>query len=84
MSHSLVYVLGQNDESLVPTKNFGYIRKLLKRKKAKVVTTAPFTIKLLYKPKPGKRKNQLSLRVILIAKILRLIYNVSTNKLDVC
>ena len=35
----------------MPTKRFGKVRRLLRDKKAKVVRSCPFTIKLLYEPK---------------------------------
>ena len=34
----------------MPTSRFGKVRRLLKNKKAKVVSRCPFTIKLLYEP----------------------------------
>ena len=44
----VVYVLNKDDKPLMPTKRFGKVRKMLKNKKAKVVCTKPFTIKLLF------------------------------------
>ena len=47
----LVYVLDKNGQPLMPTQRFSKVRRLLKEKKAKVVRSCPFTIKLLYEPK---------------------------------
>ena len=44
----MVYVLNQNGQPLMPTKNHAKVRVLLKHKKAKVVKRCPFTIQLLY------------------------------------
>ena len=44
----MVYVLNQNGQPLMPTKNHAKIRVLLKQGKAKVVNKCPFTIQLLY------------------------------------
>lgn len=44
----VVYVLNKDDKPLMPTKRFGKVRRMLKNKKAKVVCTKPFTIKLLF------------------------------------
>ena len=44
----LVYVLDKNGQPLMPTHNGAKVRVLLKRKRAKVVSKCPFTIKLLY------------------------------------
>ena len=46
-----VCVLDLNGERMMPTKQFGKVRRLLKAKLAKVVTCKPFTIKLLYQTK---------------------------------
>ena len=43
-----VYVISENNEPLMPTKRFGNVRRMLKEKRAKVVQTKPFTIKLLF------------------------------------
>lgn len=43
-----VYVISKNGNALMPTHRFAHIRILLKKKKAKVVKTKPFTIQLLY------------------------------------
>ena len=45
------YVLDINGSPLMPMHNFKKVRKLLKEKKAKVVSREPFVIKLLYEPK---------------------------------
>ena len=44
----MVYVLNQNGQPVMPTKNHAKVRILLKNKKAKVVKRCPFTIQLLY------------------------------------
>lgn len=45
-----VYVISKDGQPLMPTIRFGKVRRLLKNKKAKVVSRCPFTIKLLYEP----------------------------------
>lgn len=45
------YVLDINGSPLMPMHNFKKARKLLKEKKAKVISREPFTIKLLYETK---------------------------------
>ena len=45
-----VYVLDMNGQPLMPTRRFGKVRRLLRDKKAKVVRSCPFTIRLLYEP----------------------------------
>ena len=45
-----VYVISKDGQPLMPTTRFGKVRRLLKNKKAKVVRSCPFTIKLLYEP----------------------------------
>ena len=45
-----VYVLDMNGQPLMPTSRFGKVRRMLRDKKAKVVKSCPFTIKLLYEP----------------------------------
>lgn len=45
-----VYVLDKNGQPLMPTVRFGKVRRLLRDKKAKVVNSCPFTIRLLYEP----------------------------------
>ena len=45
-----VYVISKDGQPLMPTSRFGRVRRLLKTKKAKVVRSCPFTIKLLYEP----------------------------------
>lgn len=46
-----VYVLDMNGQPLMPTQRFGKVRRLLRDRKAKVVRSCPFTIRLLYEPK---------------------------------
>ena len=45
-----VYVISKDGQPLMPTSRFDKVRRLLKNKKAKVVSRCPFTIKLLYEP----------------------------------
>lgn len=45
-----VYVISKDGQPLMPTDRVGKVRRLLKNKKAKVVSRCPFTIKLLYEP----------------------------------
>lgn len=45
----MVYVLAHNGSPLMPTENHGYVRKLLSSRKAVVVQTKPFTIRLKYR-----------------------------------
>ena len=45
-----VYVISKDGQPLMPTSRFGKVRRLLKNKKAEVVSRCPFTIKLLYEP----------------------------------
>lgn len=45
-----VYVTSKDGQPLMPTSRFGKVRRLLKNKKAKVIRSCPFTIKLLYEP----------------------------------
>ena len=44
----MVYVLSVSGEPLMPTERRGKVRRLLKDKKAKVVSRKPFAIRLLY------------------------------------
>lgn len=44
----MIYVLNQNGQPLMPTKNHAKVRILLKSKKAKVIRRCPFTIQLAY------------------------------------
>ena len=46
-----VYVISKDGQPLMPTSRFGKVRRLLRGKKAKVISRCPFTIKLLYEPK---------------------------------
>ena len=45
---ALVYVLDQRGNPLMPTSRCGHVRRLLKTKKAVVIKTKPFTIRLKY------------------------------------
>ena len=45
-----VYVISKTGQPLMPTTRFGKVRRLLRDKKAKVVRSCPFTIKLRYEP----------------------------------
>ena len=45
-----VYVISKDGQPLMPTSRFGKIRRLLRDKKAKVIRSRPFIIKLLYEP----------------------------------
>ena len=45
-----VYVLDKNGQPLMPTSRFGKVRRMLRDKKAKVVRSCPFTIRLFYEP----------------------------------
>lgn len=44
----MVYVISKTGKALMPTENHAKVRILLKQKKAKVIQSKPFTIKLLY------------------------------------
>ena len=44
----MVYVLSRSGKPLMPTERHGKVRRLLKEKKAEVVSRKPFTIRLLY------------------------------------
>lgn len=44
----MVYVLNKDGQPLMPTEKHGYVRRLLKAGRAKVVSVKPFTIRLLY------------------------------------
>ncbi|MGF6375049.1 hypothetical protein M2140_000083 [Clostridiales Family XIII bacterium PM5-7] len=44
----MVYIISKDGEPLMPTKRQGKVRRLLKNKKAKVISRCPFTIQLLY------------------------------------
>ena len=46
-----VYVVDKDKIPLMPTTRFGKVRRLLKEKKAKVISSKPFVIQLLYEPK---------------------------------
>ena len=57
-----VYLLDVNGNPLMPCHNGGFIRKLLKQGKAKVVRSCPFTIQLSYEVR-NKHKQNISLGV---------------------
>ena len=44
----MVRVISKNGKQLMPTKRYGKVRRMLKEKKAIVVSKKPFTIKLLF------------------------------------
>ena len=44
----MVYVLNQDGQPIMPTRNHAKVRVLLKNNKAKVICRCPFTIQLLY------------------------------------
>ena len=46
-----VYIISKDGQPLMPTTRFGKVHRLLRDKKAKVIRSCPFTIKLLYEPK---------------------------------
>ena len=46
----MVYVIDNEGKPLIPTKRYGKVKWLLRRKQAKVVKRSPFTIQLLYEP----------------------------------
>lgn len=45
---TIVYVINQNGQPLMPTVRHGKVRRLLKDGKAKVISKCPFIIQLLY------------------------------------
>lgn len=45
---SVVYILSKDGKPLMPTTRCGHVRVLLKTKKARVVQTVPFVIRLNY------------------------------------
>jgi len=53
----MVYVLNKDGKPLMPSIRHGKIRRMLKEKKAVVVKTTPFTVKLLYTPKTNVIQN---------------------------
>lgn len=48
---STIYVLNKDGKPLMPTTRGGHVRHLLKERKARVVQSKPFTIRLLYEVK---------------------------------
>ena len=57
----MVYVLNQNGQPLMPTKNHAKVRILLRQGKAKVVKKCPFTIQLLYSSTNYRQKATLGI-----------------------
>ena len=47
----MIYVLDKDGSPLMPTEKHGYVRRLLKKGKARVESLRPFTIRLLYEVK---------------------------------
>lgn len=45
----LVYVISKDGQPLMPTRRFGKVRRMLRDKKARVVSRCPFVIQLLYR-----------------------------------
>ena len=52
----MVYVQDIDGKPMMPTTRYGKVRQLLKDKKAVVVNTCPFTIKLMYKTSDYKQE----------------------------
>ena len=46
----MVYIIDKEGRPLMPTKRYGKVKWLLRRKQAKIVKRSPFTIQLLYEP----------------------------------
>ncbi len=46
----MVYVIAKDGTPLMPTERHGKVKWLLRKKKAKVESACPFTIRLLYEP----------------------------------
>lgn len=44
----MVYIINHNGQPLMPTTRHGFVRRVLKEEKAKVIRRCPFTIQLLY------------------------------------
>lgn len=44
----MVYIINQNGQPLMPTARHGFVRRMLKEKRAKIIRRCPFTIQLLY------------------------------------
>lgn len=51
-----VYVLDQEGRPLMPTSRFRKVRRMLKAGQARAVSTLPFTIQLMYRPKTQERQ----------------------------
>ena len=56
MQH-FVYVLDMDGKPLMPTRRFGKVRRMLRSGAACVITSAPFTIRLLYRPATNSVQN---------------------------
>ena len=52
----MVYVQDIDGKPMMPTTRHGKVRQLLKDKKAVVINTCPFTIKLMYKTSDYKQE----------------------------
>ena len=52
----MVYIISKQGKKLMPTNRHGKVRRLLKQKKAKVISRNPFTIQLLYDTKGYTQK----------------------------
>lgn len=52
-----VYVLNTSGMPLMPTTRYGKVRRMLKSGKATVVSTKPFTIRLLYEPETNIKQS---------------------------
>ena len=74
------YVLDMNKNPLMPCHNGGFIRTLLKDKKAKVVRNKPFTVQLLFEVR-NKYKQDMTLGVD--AGYKHIGFSVSTSKAEV-
>lgn len=74
------YVLDMNKNPLMPCHNGGFIRTLLKNKKAKVVRNKPFTVQLLFEVR-NKYKQDMTLGVD--AGYKHIGFSVSTSKAEV-
>ena len=53
------YVLSKNGIPLMPAHSYGKVRRLLKSKRARVVSLNPFTIQLKYETPDIKRQEEI-------------------------
>lgn len=53
---ALIYVKNRDGIPMMPTRRAGWVRRALKTKKAKVISSFPFTIQLTYKTKTDVRQ----------------------------